>query len=212
MARGAAGLRVAPALDRAHPTRFRGLASTDLARPMDGVRELRRSLRALGFHGLRVVPRLWGLPPDDRRYYPLMAECIELEMPACLQVGHTGPLMSSEPGRPIPYLEHVALEFPELSVVAGHIGAPWTREIISLATKLENVYIDTSAYKATRYPPDLVAFLRGPGAPKVMFGSNYPMLAPAACLDGLADLGLSAEGRELFLGGTARRVFRLDGD
>lgn len=193
----------------AHPTRFRGLAATNLARPMDGVRELRRCVRTLGFRGLRIVPWLWTLPPDDRRYYPLYAECIELDIPVCLQVGHTGPLMSSEPGRPIPYLEHVALEFPELRIVAGHIGAPWTQEVISLATKFPNVYLDTSAWKITRYPADFVAFLRGHGGRKVMFGTNYPMLTAAACLEGLADLGLSPEGQAAFLGGTARRVFRL---
>src|SRR6185312_15207014 len=94
----------------AHPGRFTGLASVDLSRPMDGVRELRRAVRQLGLRGLRVLPWLWGLPPNDRRYYPLYAECVELGVPFCLQVGHTGPLRSSEPGRPIPYLDDVALE------------------------------------------------------------------------------------------------------
>jgi hypothetical protein len=86
------------------------------------------------------------LPPDNRRYYPLYAECVELGIPFCLQVGHTGPLCPSESGRPIPYLDHVALEFPELKIVAGHIGYPWTAEMIALATKYPNVYIDTAAY------------------------------------------------------------------
>jgi predicted TIM-barrel fold metal-dependent hydrolase len=194
---------------REHPRRLIGIGAVDLARPMDAVRELRRCVRQLGFRGLRIVPWLWGLPPDDRRYYPLYAECVELDIPFCLQVGHTGPLLTSETGRPIPYLEHVALEFPELRIVAGHIGAPWTQEILSLATKCENVFIDTSAYKATRYPADFVEFMRGRGAQKVMFGSNYPMLTAAACLEGLDALGLSAEGRELFLAGNARRVFKL---
>ena len=195
---------------REHPSRFRGLAAVNLACPMEAVRELRRCVRALGFRGLRVIPWLWGLPPDDRRYYPLYAECIELEVPFCLQVGHTGPLMSSEPGRPIPYLEHVALEFPDLRIVAGHIGAPWTQEIISLATKFPNVFIDTSAYKAKRYPADFVDFLRGHGAKKVMFGTNYPMLTAAACLEGLEALALGPEVTALFLSENARRVFRLD--
>lgn len=194
---------------RAHPTRFKGLAAVDLSRPMAGVRELRRAVRELGFAGLRIIPWLWGLPPDDRRYYPLYAECIELDVPMCLQVGHTGPLLSSEPGRPIPYLEHVALEFPDLRIVAGHIGAPWTAEMISLATKFPNVYIDTSAYKISRYPPEFVGYLRGHGAKKVMFGSNYPMLTAVQCLQGIDQLGLTAEGSELFLTGNARRVFRL---
>ena len=197
------------ALVRAYPDRLVGIASADISRPMDGVREFRRAVRELGFRGLRLLPWMWGLPPDDRRYYPFYAECIELGVPFCLQVGHTGPLLPSEPGRPIPYLEHVALEFPELVIVAGHIGAPWTQEIISLATKFPNLYIDTSAYKANRYPADFVEFLRGRGAKKVLFGSNYPMITPAQCLEDLEGLGLAAEAEERFLRGNARKVFGL---
>ena len=86
----------------AHPGRLRGLAAVDLHSPVAAVRELRRCVRELGFVGLRVVPWLWALPPNDRRYYPLLAECVELGVPFCTQVGHTGPLRTSETGRPIP--------------------------------------------------------------------------------------------------------------
>jgi len=192
-----------------HPDRFAGVASVDLARPLDAVRELRRCVKELGFRALRVLPWLWNLPPDDRRYYPLYAECVELDIPFCTQVGHTGPLCPSEPGRPIPYLEHVALEFPELRIVAGHVGFPWTQEMISLAMKFPNLYIDTSAYKAKRYPRDLIEYLRGPGRKKVMFGTNYPMLTAAACLADLDALQLDDETRRLFLADTAATVFRL---
>ena len=192
-----------------YPARFLGVASVDLYRPRDAIRELRRCVRELGFRGLRILPWLWNLPPDDRRYYPLYAECIELDIPFCLQVGHAGPLCSSEPGRPIPYLDHVALEFPELKIVAGHIGYPWTAEMISLATKYQNVYIDTSAYKALRYPPEFVEYLRGHGRRKVLFGSNYPWWPPQECLKELATLNLDAETQRLFLHANAERVFRL---
>ena len=40
------------------------------------------------------------------------------------QVGHTGPLMPSELGRPIPYIYQIAVDFPELTIVGGHIGYP----------------------------------------------------------------------------------------
>jgi predicted TIM-barrel fold metal-dependent hydrolase len=62
----------------AHPERFVGIGSVDLYRPMDAVRELRRCVRELGFVGVRQLPWLWGLPPNDRRYYPIYAECVEL--------------------------------------------------------------------------------------------------------------------------------------
>jgi len=197
------------ALVAARPDLFVGVASVDLWRPMDGVRELRRAVKQLGLKALRVLPWLWNLPPNDRRYYPLYAECVELGIPFCLQVGHTGPLRPSEPGRPIPYLDEVALEFPELVIVGGHIGYPWTDEMISLATKYPNVYIDTSAYKPKRYPPSLKDYLRAHGRKKVLFGSNFPMVSPADCLQQLDELGLDDEARRLFLGENAARVFKL---
>jgi predicted TIM-barrel fold metal-dependent hydrolase len=194
---------------RKHPGRLAGLASVDLQRPMAAVHELRRCVKELGFKGLRVVPWLWGLPPNDRRYYPLYAECVELGVPFCTQVGHTGPLRTSETGRPIPYLDDVALEFPELVIVAGHIGYPWTDEMIALARKYPNVYIDTSAYTAKRYPLELVVYLRGGGRRKVMFGTNYPMIAPQKAVESLDTLRLDDEALELFLDANARRVFGL---
>ncbi|MGH9013359.1 MAG: amidohydrolase family protein [Acidimicrobiia bacterium] len=193
----------------AHPDRLTGVAAVDLRDPVRAVHELRRCVRELGFKGLRVIPWLWGLPPNDRRYYPLYLECVELGVPFCTQVGHTGPLRSSETGRPIPYLDDVALEFPDLVIVAGHIGYPWTEEMISLARKYPNVYIDTSAYTARRYPAELVRYMSGDGRAKVLFGTNYPMISPQRALADLDDLGLDDESRDLFLTGNARRVFHL---
>ena len=134
---------------------------------------------------------------------------MDLGVPFCLQVGHTGPLMPSGFGRPIPHLERVALDFPELTLVGGHIGAPWTEEMVFLARKFENVYIDTSAYRPRRYPPALVEFLKGRGRRKVLFGSNFPMLPPAMCIQDLPDLGLDEETTRLFLHDNAARVFGL---
>jgi predicted TIM-barrel fold metal-dependent hydrolase len=197
------------AMCRAHPDRFVGVASANLAEPMAAVRELRRAVRELGCKALRVVPWLWGLPPDDRRYYPLHAECCELGIPFLTQIGHTGPLLSSETGRPIPYLEHVLLEFPELVVVGGHVGFPWMNEVLSLAYKFPNFHIDTSAYAAKRYPRELVDYLRDQGAHRVLFGTNYPMLTPRQAMAGLDELGLSPEVRAAFLHDNAARVFKL---
>ncbi len=194
----------------AHPDRFAALASVSLRDPMRAVRELRRCVHELGFAGLRMLPWLWETPPTDRRFYPLYAACVELGVPFCTQVGHTGPLRPSEPGRPIPYIDQVAIDFPELTIVCGHVGYPWTEEMIAVARKHENVYIDTSAYTSRRLPGELIAYMktRG-GALKVLFGSNWPMIAPAAALEDLDMLVLDDAGRELYLRENARRVFSL---
>ena len=104
----------------------------------------------------------------------------------------------------------VAGEREELVIVGGHIGFPWTLEMISLARKYPNVYIDTSAYKPSRYPPELVEYLRAGGRKKVLFGTNYPMLMPRDCIAELDALQLDAEARRRFLGENAAQVFRLE--
>jgi uncharacterized protein len=188
------------------PDRLAGVGSVDISKPMDAIREVRRCVRELGFKAIRVLPWLWEAPPIDRRFYPVYAACVEENVPFCTQIGHTGPLMPSEVGRPI-YLDQVALDFPELVIVGGHIGYPWTDEAIAIATKHENVYIDTSAYTVRRYPPALVDYIRGHGASKVLFGTNYPMIAHDKALEGIESLGFTADCKASFLGENARRVF-----
>ena len=191
------------------PDRLAGIGSVDITRPRTAVREIRRCIRELGFKGIRVLPWLWELPPTHARFYPVYSECCELGVPFCTQVGHTGPLMPSEVGRPIPYVDQVAIDFPELTIVCGHIGYPWTEEMIAVATKHPNVYIDTSAYTVRRYPPALVAYLKAHGRDKVLFGTNWPMIAPRKALEGLAELELPPEVETAFLAGNALRVYRL---
>lgn len=194
---------------RAFPERFVGVATVDLSKPVAAVHELERAVNELGCKALRIVPWLWKRPPNHRLYYPLYMKCIELDIPFCTQVGHTGPLMPSETGRPVPYLDEVALDFPELRIVAGHIGHPWTDEMIGLAWKHDNVYIDTSAYLPRYYPPQLLHFMQSYGQAKVLFGSNFPQLSLEKCMTQVQELGLSDEVLGKFVQGNARHVFKL---
>jgi len=197
------------AIVRKYPDRFLGMATVDPRKPMAAVRELERAVKELGLRALHMLPWIWNLPPSDRLYYPLFVKCIELGIPFCCQVGHTGPMFPSEPGRPIPYIDEVALAFPELTIVGGHIGYPWTDEMIGLAYKYPNVYIDTSAHLPKYYPPALVQFMNGRGQDKVLFGTNYPMLFFTPCLSQIEGLGLKPEAQEKFLRLNAMRVFGL---
>ncbi len=109
----------------------------------------------------------------------------------------------------MPYLDEVALDFPELRIVAGHIGHPWTEEMIGLAWKHDNVFIDTSAYLPRYYPQALLHYMASYGRDKVLFGSNFPQLSLQQCMEQVRALGLRPEVEAAFLQGNARRVFRL---
>jgi uncharacterized protein len=201
---------------RAYPTRIFGLVSVDLLDPIGAINELVHYVSTEGFKRLRIVPWLWALPPTDAHYWPLYAKCVEVDIPFLTQVGHTGPLCPSETGRPIPYIDTIALKFPTLKIICGHIGYPWTAEMISVAWKHANVYIDTSAYLPRFYPSELIAFANTTGRKKVMFGTNFPQLTWKACVDSVAKYlvntptGLRKDVIGNFMGGNARRVLKLE--
>lgn len=193
---------------RSYPDRFAGRCCVDPRDPVASCRELERCVTELGFGSLLLLPYAFGLPFSHRLHYPLFAKCVELDVPVVTQVGHTGSLLPSEPGRPI-YLDDVALDFPDLVIVGGHIGWPWTEEMLALAWKHPNVYVDASAHLPGRYPAAFVDFIRGSGADKSIFGTDYPMLRMDRTVRGVFELGLPDDALEKFLHGNAASVFRL---
>jgi predicted TIM-barrel fold metal-dependent hydrolase len=190
------------------PGRFVGVASASLDDP-NAPAMLERVVRQHGFRALRVLPWVWNRPPNHSSYRPLLEKCVELGVPYCTQVGHTGPRMPSDPGRPIPYIDEVALEHPDLTIVCGHIGYPWTDEMIALAWKYDNVFIDTSAYLPRYYPPQLLSFMSTYGQDKVLFGTNFPMLSLKECAEQARALKIPDAAKEKFLSKNAGRVFKL---
>ena len=100
---------------------------------MEAAKELEHYVRTKRFVGLRVVPWLWNLPPTDPHYWPLFVKCIELDVLFLTRVGHTLPACPSEVGRPIPYIDPIALKFLDLEVIMGHIGYPWAADTTAVA-------------------------------------------------------------------------------
>lgn len=200
---------------RAYPERIFGLAAVNLHDPVSAVKELEHYVKKEGFVGLRVVPWLWNLPPNDAHYWPLYIKCIELDVPFFTQVGHTGPACPSEVGRPIPYIDTIALKFPDLKIIMGHIGSPWAAETALVAWKHKNCYIDTSAWSPKYYDPAFIKFANTTGKDKVMFATNWPQLGFKACVQRVGQYlvgtpdGFKDDVVEAFMGGNALRVLKL---
>ncbi|SBS79106.1 conserved hypothetical protein [uncultured Mycobacterium sp.] len=195
-----------------YPDRLIGVAS---ANPwsedgvMPAVHELRRLVGEYGFKGLKLEPFILDKLPTEAQWYPLYAACTDLDITLQLQVGGTGPsTYTSETGRP-GHIDRIAIDFPELRIVAGHIGWPWTEEMVAIAAKHPNVFIDTSAHLPKYYPPPFTHFLRTYGRHKCIWASDWPILTFEAAMDGLAALELSPEVTRLFLHDNAVTAFGL---
>lgn len=198
-----------------NPDRFIGSGTVNVLRkPMDIAREVERLVTDLGMRCIRLEPYMYGdgmtgLAPNDKHYWPVYLKCAELGVPVAIQVGHTGPLLPSESGRPI-YLDEVALAFPELTILGCHLGQPWHEEMMTLAWKHPNVYIETSARTPKHWPASFVDFTRGWGQDKVVWGTDYPLLSFDRTLTELEELDLGDKIYRKVVRDNALRAFGIE--
>jgi hypothetical protein len=176
---------------------------------MKGVQRLEHWIAERGFVGGHLHSYGFGIPINHRRFYPFYAKCAELGVPVVMQVGHSAEAMPSEMGRPI-HVDDIALDFPELTIVATHTGWPWVEELLALAWKHKNVYVGTSAHHPKYWDPALVRFAGSRGRGKVMFGTDWPVMDYADALAAVNQLPLKENARQLLLSDVARQVFALE--
>src|SRR2546426_7574806 len=133
---------------RDYPDRFIGLARISGLHGMRGVRELERRVREQKFHALGVSALVDGIPASDRRYYPLYAKAVELDIPVRIYSS-----MNYATDRPYDlghprHLDQVAIDFPELTIIGGLGGWPWGNEMVALVRRHPKLHLDTSAHRA----------------------------------------------------------------
>ena len=161
---------------REHPDRFFGSYEVNPNRGMDGVRALRRAVEELGVKAATAFPA--GLNPqvaiDDRRFYPIYAACVDLDIPICICVGVPGPRVPMAP-QEVARLDEVCWFFPELKVVMRHGAEPWTDLAVKLMLKWPNLHYSTSAFAPKYYPRAIVDYANTRGADKVLYAGYFPM-------------------------------------
>lgn len=133
-------------INRDYPGRFILPAVINPLDGMRGVRELERLVKEDGARALRVSALFNGIPASDKHYYPLYAKCVELDIPVRIYSSMT--YANDRPydlGHPR-HLDEIAIDFPELRIVAGLGGWPWVNEMVALVRRHPNLYVDTAAH------------------------------------------------------------------
>lgn len=192
---------------RDHPDVFIASGGVDPTTNYEGVKKLEWMVTELDFRAFRVMPTLVGRPPSDPIYYPFYVKCIELGIPITINVGFPGPREDPRPQHPL-HLDPVLRDFPELTVVATHVGFPWHLEVVAMLQKYPNLYLMTSAFAPKHYPSEYIQFMNTRGAHKVMFATDFPLLPFDRCMREAEDLGLKPDVLRRFLRENALEVFR----
>jgi hypothetical protein len=207
------------------PDKFIGVALADPKEGMKAVRELERSVKELGLRCLLASPFSSGLRPNDKKYYPLYAKAVELGIPVfvyCTMNYRTDTPM--DVGRPL-YLDEVAMDFPEMTIIAGWGGGggwPWVPEMIGVARRHQNVYINTSAHRPKHLATPgsgwemLIQFGNTLLQDRIVFASgwgnyfSYSKDVLKNVIQEMRSLPLKGEVKEKWLYANAARLFHRD--
>ena len=172
------------------------------------IADVERGVKELGFKYVWFHPLSFGLPPNDRRFYPLYQKCVELDIAVGFQVGHSAEVLPSDCGRPM-LADDVAIDFPDLRMNLSHTGWPWVDEWCSMLWRHPNVYGDISAYYAKSLDDRLVKFMdSGRGRDKVLFGTNG--LGLERCKREFLELDIREDTKRAVLYDNAARFFALE--
>jgi predicted TIM-barrel fold metal-dependent hydrolase len=200
---------------RAHPERFFGFAMISPYDGMRGVREFERLVREEGLVGLSMSPLKERIPASDRRYYPMYAKAVELNIPvrvySSMNYGTDRPYDLGHPRN----LDQICMDFPEMTLIAGLSGWPWVNEMVALLRRHPNLYCDTSAHRPRHFATPgsgwemLMQFGNSLIQDKIMTGFSWSTIGESyeTLISEYLALPLKDSVKEKWLFGNAARVF-----
>lgn len=191
-------------------------ASIDPHKGRLGAREAEELIKGGIVKGFKFHPTCQGFYPNDRMAYQLYEVIAHHKLPAIFHTGHSGIGTGMRGGggmrlkysQPI-HIDDVAVDFPDMTIVLAHPSWPWTDEALSMALHKPNVYIDLSGWMPKYFPPQIVQYANGQLRSKMLFGSDFPLIAPERWLAQFTEVGFKPEVHDLILKKNAMRVLGL---
>lgn len=161
-------------------------------------------IESVGLKGIKLHPDIQQFAIDDERMFPVYG-MLEGRLPLLI---HCGDLRYdfSHPRRLLRILER----FPRLEVIAAHLGG-WSvfGDAFDLL-KDTDCYVDISSCMSFMPEEQLLKYINGYGADRVLFGSDFPLWNPSDEAERFLRLPLRDADREKIAFRNARRILGLD--
>lgn len=138
----------------------------------DAVEELYR-IRELGLKGVKLHPDYQGFFVDEDRLAPIYEALSKLHLPVVIHAGYdplSPQLIHAQPKA----IAQVVRSYPELSLVAAHLGGMYRFDEVEQYLVGEHVYLDMSLACDACGPEQFERIVRAHGADKILFGSDTP--------------------------------------
>lgn len=207
-----------------YPERIIGFGSLDPNKPQGYIEEKIRAIKTYGFKGIKLLPTIHFFNPEDPKMETLYERAEKEQLILLVHTGcDPGPweiVEFSENANP-KYLDAVAKEYPNLKIVAAHMGSYsalepgiWFNEMVNVLKGNENVYADVSAIDEALIKKALEL---GVSEDKILYGSDYPAVlgwcdtatGMGNPIKALLNLDIKDEVKEKILSGNAKELLNL---
>ena len=196
-----------------YPKRLIGFCAVQPQSPEAAIAEIERCAKG-GMRGvgeMRPDMQLFDLG-DEEAMQPIVEALrkhkLILLTHASEPVGHDYPGKGIiTPDRLYPFITN----FPDLTIVCAHWGGglPFYALMPEVKQAMKNVFFDTAASPFLYSPQVYNQVTQLVGADKILFGSDYPLLAQTQLLQEINSADLSEEAKSLILSGNAQRLLGI---
>lgn len=154
-----------------------------------------------GFVGVKLHPASHGYSLTSAEAEAVLACCERNQVTVLTHSAEDDPRSGPEA------IETVVSRHPTLTLVVGHACLFSSREVVAVAGRHSNVYLELSVnYEAAKLEDTLQRL----GPDRLLFGSDAPLHHPSVMLQRIRVIGLPAEEEARILSGNARRLYSLN--
>jgi len=198
-----------------YPQRLVGFCAVQPQSPQAAAAEIERCAKA-GIRGVgEIRPDIQLFDLTDELVMAPFVEALRkfkliLLTHASEPVGHNYP---GKGGITPDILYQFITSFPDLTIVCAHWGGglPFYALMPEVRKAINNVFFDTAASSFLYTPQIYNQVIQLVGADKILFGSDYPLLAQSRLLKEIEALDLPEEIKNLMLSGNAQRLLSIKG-
>lgn len=161
------------------------------------------SIKSSKLKGIKLHPDSQQFAIDDERLFPVY-DRLQGELPILIHCGDRR-YDFSHPRR----LLRVLNNFPKLQMIAAHLGGWSVFEEGFRLLKEKECYFDLSSCMSFLTPEQIVRYIRGYGADRILFGSDFPLWDPIKEADRFLRLDLHTEEQEKIAFRNAEAILKI---
>ena len=198
-----------------HPDRFTGIGTISLAgftikKALDQI----AACAEMGMIGLSIEPAFFGLHLNEKKLYPVYSKAMEKNLLVALHTGINYTTHQPMAGENPMLLDEIACDFPDLTLVASHGGWPWIAEMVAVARKHPNVFMEFGGL-APKYIGAagsgwemMYRFMNSVLKDQVLYGTDWPTMDHQRTLNEWHDLALKPEVLKRLMAGNAKALIQ----